>query len=103
MESSGIEHFSVYDGQNTFTKAEYVGNREKMMSNTKKNQSDNVVGEENYDDSEIHPNMSNNEGENKTTTVYIDGSCIDNGLLTAKGGYGVFFGDNHPWEFYHTS
>ena len=36
MESSGIEDFNVYDGQNTFTKAEYEGNREKIMSNTEK-------------------------------------------------------------------
>ena len=47
MESSGIEDFNVYDAQSTITKAEYEGNREKIMSNTEKNQSDNVIVEEN--------------------------------------------------------
>ena len=42
--------------------------------------------------------MSDNEGEIKTATVYIDGSCIGKGAQTAKGGYGVFFGDNHHWS-----
>ena len=30
----------------------------------------------------------------KTITVYPNGSTVDNGKITAKGGYGVFFGDN---------
>ena len=30
------------------------------------------------------------------TYVYCDGSCIHNGLLNAKAGIGIYFGDNDP-------
>jgi ribonuclease HI len=30
------------------------------------------------------------------TIVYVDGSCVDNGGTKARGGYGVFWGIEHP-------
>lgn len=33
--------------------------------------------------------------EEETPAVYIDGSCLDNGRPTAKGGIGIYWGENH--------
>ena len=45
---------------------------------------------------EIH--VSDDDEEIKKITVFIDGSCIGNGGQSAKGGYGVYFGDSYPWN-----
>ena len=41
----------------------------------------------------------NTEEQDTIPTVYIDGSCIRNGASTAQAGYGLFWGNEHPWNF----
>ena len=38
----------------------------------------------------------------EATTVYIDGSCVRNGASTAKAGYGLYWGVDHPWNGSYT-
>ena len=53
----------------------------------------------------IEQDKSENEGTAKHTTehratihrVYIDGSCIRNGATSAQAGYGLYWGEQHPW------
>lgn len=44
----------------------------------------------------IDPTTYTHKDEDSVKTVYIDGACLDNGQTNAAGGYGVFWGDNHP-------
>ena len=39
--------------------------------------------------------------EIQTATVYLDGSCFKNDSDSAKAGYGLYWGDNHPWSSSH--
>ena len=105
MNGNGFEEFNVYDGQNTFTIAEYEGNRGEIMGDSNCDSTCNSTNEdtqvnldENSLDEQVHFEASHEEGKSKMVTVYIDGSCIGNGGPSAKGGYGVFFGDSHPWN-----
>src|SRR3990167_11517868 len=38
-----------------------------------------------------------NETPKDAIIAYTDGSCFGNGTATQSAGYGVFFGDDHPW------
>ena len=42
--------------------------------------------------------INNIEQRANVYRVYIDGSCIRNGASTAQAGYGLYWGDQHPWN-----
>ncbi|CAF1044314.1 unnamed protein product [Rotaria sordida] len=39
-----------------------------------------------------------NSDQGKYTIVYSDGCCFGNGYSGSKGGYGVYWDDDHPWN-----
>ena len=41
----------------------------------------------------------NSEQQDRIPRVYIDGCCIRNGASTSQTGFGLFWGDQHPWNF----
>lgn len=95
MENAGISDFKVFDGQTTYSKAEYEDDRGRQIYLTGKHTDNTDFEEEN----------SCQNGEEclgiQTATVYIDGSCIKNGSDSAKAGYGLYWGDKHPWNSSH--
>ena len=98
MQSDGIQEFNIFDGQNTFSTAEYEGNRGKVMNENQTSTFTTVDLNEKCLGSEVNSEISDDEEEINKVTVFIDGNCNGNGGHSAKGGYGVYFGDNHPWN-----
>ena len=98
IQSDGIQEFNIFDGQNTFSTAKYEGNRGKVMNENQTSTFTTVDLNEKCLDSEVNSEISDDDEEINKVTVFIDGSCIGNGGQSAKGGYGVYFGDNHPWN-----
>ena len=98
MSSSGYSDFNVYDRENTYSKSAYEQSRghqscKVTLSAAEKDMSENQGRADQL-------NM-NTEQQDTIPTVYIhvDGSCIRNGASTAQAGYGLFWGDEHPWNF----
>ena len=92
MENAGISDFKVFDGQTTYSKDDYENGRGKQTYLTAK--------DTDRTDTDVESICQNGEEgfEIQTATVYIDGSCIKNGSDSAKAGYGLYWGDNHPWN-----
>ncbi|CAF1203196.1 unnamed protein product [Rotaria magnacalcarata] len=42
--------------------------------------------------------VSDTNGDKKYTVAYSDGCCFGNGHSGSKGGYGVYWDDDHPWN-----
>ena len=56
-----------------------------------------IFGGENDDETQPAGNAANTApGGTRTTTVYTDGACINNGTEEAQAGYGVWFGEDDP-------
>lgn len=109
MESSGFEDFNVFDGQNTYSKLEYEENKQAINTTethelNEKNQSPNInervaSASSNINENKMTIPTAPGRGEGETfATVYIDGSCIGNGAQSAIAGYGVYWGEDHPWN-----
>ena len=95
MVAAGYSDYSVFDGNNTYSKVEYeqdkgyqlhtaVSSKEKEMTQLK--------------DSE-NTEKPETEHQLQIPTVYIDGSCVRNGSSSAQAGFGVFWGIEHPWNY----
>ena len=103
MSSAGYLDFYVFDGEATYSKTDYEQSRGCPVSavntdiadkdSTKKHASEIKDATVTID--------SNSVVRDTTPTVYIDGSCIRNGASTAQAGYGLFWGDQHPWNCSH--
>ena len=99
MESAGLLEYVVFDGQVTITKADY----EKQLGFTsEKNNSASVSDNETIQGDNALVEVIYREQEMEEKTVYIDGSCIRNESDSAKAGYGVYWGVDHPWNGSYT-
>lgn len=103
MSSSGYSDFNVFDGENTYSRSAYEQSRGHrsctLDTNTMEHESTEKDASENEGvDVQIDQNI---EHQDTIPTVYIDGSCIRNGASTAQAGYGLFWGDQHPWNCSH--
>ena len=99
MESAGLLEYVVFDGQVTIAKADY----EKQLGFTsEKNNSASVSDNETIQGDNALVEVIYREQEMEEKTVYIDGSCIRNGSDSAKAGYGVYWGVDHPWNGSYT-
>ena len=82
----------MFDGQTTYSKDDYENVRGKQTYLTAKDTDSTDTGVES-----ICQNVEECF-EIQTASVYFDGSCIKNGSDSAKAGYGLYWGDNHPWN-----
>ena len=99
MSASGYSDFNVYDGETTFSKATYEQGRvqQSCTSNTNIMENDAAGNVCENESTTVQIDISE-EHQNKIPRVYIDGSCIQNGASSATAGYGLFWGDQHPWN-----
>ena len=112
MVIAGLSDFNVFDGQNTYTRQDYENiNRIEGVTATSvpltqtteepKQDADVFQGESTCITSTENckqPVITHITQQNTTHTVYIDGSCVRNGSTSAQAGYGLFWGDKHPWN-----
>lgn len=104
MVTAGYAAFTVYDGKNTYSREDYersrlkpvgMGLSELLKRNDKITEGDGLqvcdAEPESTETQQITPH-------NIVYTVYIDGSCIRNGIASAQAGIGMFWGDGHPWN-----
>ena len=108
MVTAGYADFTVYDGQNTYSREDYERNRIKHTGLSELLKASNRVDKisTDGDDLQIGDTRVINEAteikqpilHNTIHTVYIDGSCIKNGAASAQAGIGLFWGDGHPWN-----
>ena len=93
MVAADFSDFSVIDGQNTYTRSEYEHkcNILPVSINERDTPQDDATLAEVVCKEECGP-----------TTVFIDGSCIKNGANCTKGGFGVYWGADHPWNGSYT-
>ena len=92
METAGYVHYKIFDGQNTYDKNDY----ERGISDNERAVPQNKTNAMNSNQTEISSCSGCTDSD--VLTVFIDGSCSGNGSMSAKGGYGVFWGLNHPWN-----
>lgn len=108
MVTAGFAAFTVYDGQNTYSREDYEQSRLKqvglseLLKATKTADKDIAEGGDLQvcDTGEIKEPTENQQLTPHDTvhTVYIDGSCIRNGTASAQAGIGLFWGDGHQWN-----
>ena len=98
MESAGIREFHVFDGQITLSKSDY----ERQVSYAAKNETINISENEIQHKVDALVEVIYKDEEREATTVFIDGSCLRNGSNSAKAGYGVYWGVDHPWNGSYT-
>ena len=100
MLSFGYSDFNVFDGQNAYERLDYEQSRRHQSGTSDINSAEQEPTQE--DASLITDNAvqkdSHTELQDTTLTVY---SCIRNGTSTAQAGYGLFWGDEHPWNCSH--
>ncbi|MEW8543580.1 MAG: viroplasmin family protein [Candidatus Thiodiazotropha sp.] len=94
MESAGIVEFLVFDGLQTVTKSEY----EKQLTSEGKSGSDSTIQKDTSSNNDALVEVIYEDNVKEATAVYIDGSCIKNGTNSAKAGYGLYWGIDHPWN-----
>ena len=94
MESAGIYEFHVFDGQITLSKSDY----EKQVSYAVKNEIISISENESQHKVDALVEVVYKDEEREATTVFIDGSCLRNGSNSAKAGYGVYWGVDHPYK-----
>ena len=108
MITAGFSSFTVYDGQNTYSRENYEQNRLKhvglseMIKVAKSIDGESAEREDlqNSDAGESgKPTDCQSSTQQRTVyEVYIDGSCVRNGSASAQAGIGLFWGDGHPWN-----
>ena len=110
MVTAGYADFTIYDGQNTYSREDYEQNRLKHVGLSALLKASNIVdtkvtGTDGVDlqvcDTRVITEPTENQQltqHNKVHTVYIDGSCIRNGAASAQAGIGLFWGDGNPWN-----
>ena len=99
MSASGYSDFNVYDGETTFSKATYEQGRVQQPCTSNMNIMENdAAGNVCENESTTVQIDISEEHQNKIPRVYIDGSCIQNGASSATADYGLFWGDQHPWN-----
>ena len=85
--------------QNTYSRREYEQNRMKRSNISTIHPNDTNKGDHfGGPNDPCNSDHKSQESHPDTYTVYIDGSCVHNGSVTASAGYGLFWGDNHPWN-----
>ena len=94
MSSAGYSDYSVFDGEHTYSKIDFEQSRGHQLCPLNTDSTVDTLTENNTSE------ISDTPDTNLETipTVYIDGSCIRNGTSTAQAGYGIFWGDQHPWN-----
>ena len=94
MSSAGYSDYSVFDGEHTYSKIDFEQSRGHQLCPLNTDSTVDTLTENNTSE------ISDTPDTNLETipTVYIDGSCIRNGTSTAQAGYGIFGGDQHPWN-----
>ena len=105
MVTAVFASFTVFDGQNTYTRDNYERSRSKqvglseILKSSKTAVRDIVEGEDLQvcDSEERHQPTEGQQHipQDMVHTVYIDGSCIRNGTASAQAGIGLFWGDGH--------
>ena len=96
MESAGMLEYMVFDGQLTLTKSDYE--KQIGLNNVEKSNTASPSNNEQLQGDDALVEVIYREQDMEYTTVYIDGSCIRNGSSSAKAGYGVYWGVDHPWN-----
>ena len=107
MVTAGYADFTIYDGQNTYSRDDYEQNRLKHVGLSALLKASNIVdtkvtGTDGVDLQVCGTRVTTEPTENqqltqqKVHTVYIDGSCIRNGAASAQAGIGLFLGDGNP-------
>ncbi|MEW8548288.1 MAG: ribonuclease H family protein [Candidatus Thiodiazotropha sp.] len=110
MLNAGFLDFNVFDGQHTYKKSEYEQNRLKQLAASEAEPADQqgtqsesdlefqtcIKEVENYEEQE---SLEKNLVSALTHTVYIDGSCIRNGSSSAQAGIGLYWGNEHAWNY----
>ena len=97
MESAGISEFHVFDGQQTLSKKEY----EKQIA-YENAESESMTVKDTLQNETKLVEVIYGDHVKEVTTVYIDGSCVRNGASSAKAGYGLYWGVDHPWNGSYT-
>ena len=108
MVTAGYADFTIYDGQNTYSREDYEQNRLKRVGLSALLKASNIVDNKITDgvdlqvcDTRVITEPTENQQltpHNTVHTVYIDGSCIKNGAASAQAGIGLFWGDGNPWN-----
>ena len=109
MITAGHESFTIFDGQNTYSREEYEQNRIRSIGVSELLKAPNAQESRNAQGDTLLENDTKLSKEQESTkerqstkynsnTVYIDGSCIRNGTTSAMAGIGLFWGDGHPWN-----
>lgn len=106
MVTAGYADFTIYDGQNTYSREDYEQNRLKRVGLSALLKASNIVDNKITDgvdlqvcDTRVITEPTENQQltpHNTVHTVYIDGSCIKNGAASAQAGIGLFWGDGNP-------
>ena len=96
MSASGFSDFNVFDGENTYNKSMYEQSKGFQSCTLNANATEHVSTEQESENESTA--IHNTEQRANVYRVYIDGSCIRSGASTAQAGYGLYWGDQHPWN-----
>lgn len=95
MEIAGIQEYKIYDGQNTFSRRDFEESLE-CHNITMDHVSAIKTPEKEQTIKTFEPVSC--PKQNKTCSVFIEGSCIGNGSNSAKAGFGLFWGTKSSME-----